>query len=104
MFTPDFFIVFTKLSRIILISVFSFDLRNRIHGTTKPKSTPGAFGTRVHFNTATVPAQLLVDNLKMSDEGVYRCRVDFRNTPTRNAKVNLTIIGKLFPMFSLYRV
>uniref|UniRef100_A0A8D8SKZ5 Protein turtle homolog A n=2 Tax=Cacopsylla melanoneura TaxID=428564 RepID=A0A8D8SKZ5_9HEMI len=72
--------------------LYSFDLRNRIHGTTKPKSTPGAFGTRVHFNTATVPAQLLVDNLKMSDEGVYRCRVDFRNTPTRNAKVNLTII------------
>ncbi|KAI5706372.1 hypothetical protein M8J75_007487 [Diaphorina citri] len=72
--------------------LYSFDLRNRIHGTTKPKSTPGAFGTRVHFNTATVPAQLLLDNLKMTDEGVYRCRVDFRNTPTRNAKVNLTII------------
>lgn len=72
--------------------LYSFDLRSRIHGNTKPKSTPGAFGTRVHFNTATVPAQLMLDNLKMTDEGVYRCRVDFRNTPTRNAKVNLTIV------------
>lgn len=74
--------------------VCSFDVRGRQFGQAKLWSSPTLFGSRAFFSTAHHPAQLKVDSVKMSDEGMYRCRVDFRNSPTRNLKINLTVIGK----------
>ncbi|PSN39883.1 hypothetical protein C0J52_22446 [Blattella germanica] len=72
--------------------LYSFDVRGRQFGQAKLWSAPTAFGPRAYFRTASTPAQLLVDDLALSDEGMYRCRVDFRNSPTRNLKINLTVI------------
>lgn len=70
----------------------SFDVRGRTIGQAKLWSAPMAFGTRAFFRSTSHPAQLLVDDIKLTDEGLYRCRVDFRNTPTRNLKINFTVI------------
>lgn len=75
---------------------YSFDVRGRQFGQAKLWSSPAAFGSRAFFRTASHPAQLLVDDIKLSDEGMYRCRVDFRNSPTRNLKINFTVIGERF--------
>ncbi|XP_020708442.2 hemicentin-2-like isoform X2 [Athalia rosae] len=70
--------------------LYSYDARNRF-GKAKLWSAPHFWGNRAIFR-ATSPAQLMVQDLRESDEGVYRCRVDFRNSPTRNLKVNFTVI------------
>ncbi|EGI66838.1 hypothetical protein G5I_04644 [Acromyrmex echinatior] len=69
----------------------SYDARSRQFGKAKLWSAAHFWGHRASFR-ASPPAQLTLQDLQQSDEGVYRCRVDFRNSPTRNLKVNLTVI------------
>ena len=80
----------------------SFDVRGRQFGQAKLWSSPAAFGSRAFFRTASHPAQLLVDDIKLSDESMYRCRVDFRNSPTRNLKINFTVIGERLSWFHFF--
>jgi hypothetical protein len=57
-------------------------------------SAPGVFGSRAHFRPSPPPAALLLHDVKRHDEGVYRCRVDYRNTQTMSFRFNLTVIGE----------
>lgn len=52
------------------------------------------FGPRAYFVTVSKPAALTLEGVQLDDEGIYRCRVDFRTTPTRNFAINLTVIGE----------
>lgn len=72
--------------------LYSFDVRGRQFNQAKLWSSPAVFNERAFFRAATNPATLVIDNIQLGDEGVYRCRVDFNNSPTRNSKVNFTII------------
>ena len=51
---------------------------------------------RVVFDTSPGPekARLKIFNVSESDDGLYRCRVDFKASQTRTIRVNLTVVGK----------
>ncbi|XP_070169950.1 neural cell adhesion molecule 1 [Polyergus mexicanus] len=73
--------------------IYSFDVRgSRQFSDARLWSSPSALGPRAFFMSATNPAHLSIDRLQSVDEGIYRCRVDFRNSPTRKQKMNLTVI------------
>ncbi|KOB72156.1 Uncharacterized protein OBRU01_07639, partial [Operophtera brumata] len=73
-------------------SANSYDVRGRLASQPKLWSSPSGFGARAYFRAAASPAVLFVDSVLSSDAGVYRCRVDFKNSPTRNLRVNFTVI------------
>ncbi|XP_015190919.1 PREDICTED: hemicentin-1 [Polistes dominula] len=73
--------------------IYSFDIRGRRQfSNARLWSSPTALGPRAFFITATTPACLCIDRVEMKDEGIYRCMVDFKNSPTRNQKMNFTVI------------
>ncbi|XP_023711739.1 nephrin isoform X2 [Cryptotermes secundus] len=74
------------------IPLYSFDVRGKPLSQARHWSAPEVFGSRAFFRTLSEPAQLVVEDIRLHDEGVYRCRVDFRNTPTRSFRYNLTVI------------
>ena len=51
---------------------------------------------RVVFDTSPSPdkAKLKIFNVSESDDGLYRCRVDFKMSQTRTSRLNLTVVGK----------
>ncbi|KAJ8976999.1 hypothetical protein NQ317_003425, partial [Molorchus minor] len=51
-------------------------------------------GGRSYFITEDEPskARLRIHGVTKKDQGVFRCRVDFVNSPTRNFQVNLTLV------------
>lgn len=75
---------------------FSLDARAEPLNKSFHLATSDDLGSRTYFITDDHPskARLKIQRVRLSDEGVFRCRVDFVNSPTRNFKVNLTLVGQ----------
>ncbi|CAD0203705.1 unnamed protein product [Chrysodeixis includens] len=72
--------------------IYTVDFRN---GPPVHWAVAGEFGTRTHFvlnESDPSSAHLVVEKVARQDEGVYRCRIDYVDAPTRNYRVNLTVI------------
>ena len=39
-------------------------------------------------------ARLAVQHLRPKDAGIYKCRTDFKKSPTKHYRMNLTILGE----------
>merc|ERR1711915_673799 len=78
--------------------LYSFDLRGKPPNAGKHWSAEPTFGfgQRANFRVSAAESNtaLVIKDVSLMDEGVYRCRVDYRNSPTRNMKLNLTVVGK----------
>ncbi|KAG8306619.1 hypothetical protein J6590_043420, partial [Homalodisca vitripennis] len=73
--------------------LYRYDVRGRSFNNAVMWSDTNAFGPRAFFVTGKQPAAALqLDAVQLKDAGVYRCRVDFRNSPTKNFQVKLTVI------------
>jgi len=77
-----------------------YDARSAIsnYRTSLDDSRAGG-NTRIHFQFNRHPALLLLSNVVGADEGVYRCRVDFGKSPTRNVHVRLDVVGNVLFSF-----
>ncbi|CAH2061827.1 unnamed protein product, partial [Iphiclides podalirius] len=69
--------------------IYSLDIRE---GVTSHWSDASTLGTRATFRTNAAPAVLVLTRLRPEDSGQYRCRVDFIKSPTKNTRLNLTVL------------
>lgn len=90
--TPSDSVILVVWYRNELKPIYSYDSRDSTSEAAAHWKDKTRLGERAHFRTVQNPAVLAINNVQESDEGQYRCRVDFLKSPTRNSKVFLMIV------------
>ena len=79
--------------------IYTFDARSGsgsgAHSSAShwSEEQPRGFGSRARLVISPHPAQLVIDKVRPGDAGIYRCRVDFKSSQTRNSMITLAIIA-----------
>ena len=73
-----------------------YDTRGQSHAEARHWSEEKILGGRAFFRGDLKPARLVIDNVKGTDAGDYRCRADFYRAPTTISHMRLDVIGKYF--------
>lgn len=74
---------------------YSYDVREDIQAFGKHWYDDGNLGGRAFFGGENRTSYLSIENLKHSDQGAYRCRVDFKKAPSQIYKLYLEVVGRL---------
>ena len=82
---------------MIFFFLFSYDARNEgPENGQRWSDEDRGFGQRARFHWRNGPAYLNIEQINALEQGVYRCRVDFKTAPTRNSLINVTVVSKCF--------
>lgn len=94
----------TQIDHLLFFSsVFSsFDARTTDFEKGSHWLDEKSLGSRAYFQASATPASLIINEVQDSDGGIYRCRVDYHTSPTRNSRVQLKIIRKFFKISIIF--
>ncbi|EAT42917.1 AAEL005560-PA, partial [Aedes aegypti] len=70
----------------------SFDARGKNLQQAIHWSDEAVLKSKAYFYYETNPPALRIKNIKQEDAGLYRCRVDFQKSPTRNCRIDLDVL------------
>lgn len=77
----------------IATPIYSLDARRGRLGQARHATSEELTG-RANFTSVDHPAVLQVDRVTLDDEGIYRCRVDFKKARTRHSALLVTVVGR----------
>ncbi|GFS69921.1 ig-like domain-containing protein [Nephila pilipes] len=73
--------------------IYSIDARDASLHTARHFPSNN-MSSRAYFNATGTPSVLKIDGVRKSEEGMYRCRVEYRRSRTETTDILLTVIGK----------
>ncbi|XP_037073060.1 uncharacterized protein LOC119094090 [Pollicipes pollicipes] len=76
---------------------YSYDTRGGRTSQGTHWASEDSLGERSRLDPRPGAYRLMISSVSERDAGLYRCRADFKASPTLNARVNLTVIGAPAP-------
>jgi len=71
--------------------IYTLDARDKTLEEARHWSDDKVLEGRAFFRSSLSPGRLMIDSVKPYDDGMYKCRVDFKIQPTAISHVNLTV-------------